>query len=135
MESASRKFQYRASDNIVYFNEQLFKVNLSDIPHSSFCKSSYENVVHVFRECNVIQKIWNKLGEWLPPELNLPALTPHNSILGILTTDAHLDLSLNHILILFKQRIYQCRNTNIPPNFYQIKEKIGRIQKIEYIIA
>ena len=73
MDSALRNFQYRALSNIVYFNEQLFKMNLSDNPYCSFCKSSYENVTHVFSECNVIQKIWNKLGERLSPELILPA--------------------------------------------------------------
>ena len=120
---ASRNFQCRALNNIVYFNEQLFNMNLSDNPCSSFCKSSYENVLHVFSECNVIQKIWNKLGKWLSPELNLSALTPQNDMLGILSKDAPFDLLLNHILILFKQGIYQCRNTKIPPNFYHIKEK------------
>ena len=92
-------------------------------------------MIHVFSECNVIQKIWNKLGEWLSPKLNLPALTPQNAILGILAKYAHLHLLLNHVLILFKQGIYQCRNTNIPPNFCQIKEKVRLIQKIEYKIA
>ena len=62
-------------------------MNLSDF-YCSFCKSSYENEMHVFSECNVIQKIWNKLGEWLSPEISLPALTPQNAILGILATDA-----------------------------------------------
>ena len=130
MDSASRNFQYRALSNIVYLNEQLLKMNLSDNPYCSFCKSSYENVIHVSSECNVIQKIWNKLGEWLSPELNLPALTPQNAISGILAKDAPLDILLNHILILFQQGIYQCRNINIPPNFYHIKEEIRLIQKI-----
>ena len=105
MNLASRYFQYRALNNIVYFNEQLFKINLSENPYRYFCKSSYENVIHVFNECNVIQNIWNKHGEWLCPELNLPVLTPQNAILGILATDVHLHLLLNHILILFKQGI------------------------------
>ena len=67
--------------------------------------------------------------------MNLPALTPQIVILGILAKDAPFDLLINHILILFKQGLYQCRNTNIPPNFYHIKEKIRLIQKIEYKIA
>ena len=98
-------------------------MNLSDNPYCSFCKSSYENVILVFSECNVIQKIWSKLREWLSPELNLPALTPQNAISGILAKDARFDLIINHILILFKQGLYQCRNANIPPNFYHIEEK------------
>ena len=84
MDSASRNFQYRVLNKIVYFNEQLFKMNLSDNPYCSFCKSSYGNVIHVFCECNAIQNIWSKLREWLSPELNLPALTLQNAILGIL---------------------------------------------------
>ena len=99
MDSASRNFQYRVFNNIVYFNEQLFKMNLSDNPYCSFCKSSYENVIHVFSECNIIEKIWSKLREWLSPELNLPVLTPQNAILGILAKDAPFDLLINHILI------------------------------------
>ena len=135
MDSASRNFQYSVLNNIVYFNEQLFKTNLSDNPYCSFCKSSYENVIHVFSECNVIKNIWSKLREWLSPELNLPVLTPQNAILGIFANNAPFDLLINHILILFNQGLYQCRNTNIPPNFYHIKEKIRLIQKIEYKIA
>ena len=95
MDSASRNFQYRVLNNIVYFNQQMFKMNLSDNPYCSFCKSSYENVIDVFSECNVIQKIWSKLREWLSPELNLPALTPHNAILMILAKDAPFDLVLH----------------------------------------
>ena len=91
-------------------------------------------MIHVFSECNVIQKIWSKLREWLSPELNLLALTPQNAILGILGKDAPFHLLLNHILILFKQGLYQCRNTNIS-NFYHIKKKIKLIQRIEYKIA
>ena len=135
MDSAPRNFQYLVLNNIVYFNEQLFQMNLSDNPYCSFCKSSYENVIHAFSECNVIQKIWSKLREWLSPELNLPALTPQNAILGILAKDAPFDLLINHILILFKQGLNQCKNTNIPLIFYHIKEKIRLNQKIEYKIA
>ena len=102
MDSASRNFQYRVLNNIVYFNEQLFKMNLSDNPYCSFCKSSYENVIYVFSECNIIENIWSKLREWLSPELNLSVLTPQNAILGILAKDAPFHLLINHILILFK---------------------------------
>ena len=80
IDSSSRNFQYCVLNNIVYFNEQLFKMNLSDDTYCSFCNSSYENVIHVFSECNTIQNIWSKLREWLSPELNLPALTPQNAM-------------------------------------------------------
>ena len=110
MDSASRNFQYSVLNNIVYFNEELFKMDLSDNPYCSFCKSSYENVIHVFSECNIIKKIWSKFREWLSPELSLPVLTPQNVISGILVKDAPFDLLINHILILFKQGSYQCRN-------------------------
>ena len=93
MDSASRNFRYSVLNNIVYFNEQIFKMNLSDNQYCSFCKSSYENVIHVFSECNVIQKIWSKLKECLFPELGLLALSLQNAILGILAKDAPFDLS------------------------------------------
>ena len=47
IDSAARKFQYRALNNIVCCNGQLFEVNLSDNLYCSFCKSSYEHVIHV----------------------------------------------------------------------------------------
>ena len=56
-------------------------MNLSDNLYCCFCKSSYENVIHVFSECNVIQKLWSKLKEWIFPELGLTALSPQNAIL------------------------------------------------------
>ena len=102
MDSASRNFQYHALNNIVYFNEQLFEMNLSDNPYCSFCKSSYENVILVFSEGNVIFRKSGISLENGSPELNLPALTPQNAILGIIAKDAHLDLLLNHVPILSK---------------------------------
>ena len=39
MDSASRNFQYRVLNNIVYFNQQLFKMNLSDNPTVPFAKA------------------------------------------------------------------------------------------------
>ena len=100
-----------------------------------FAKAVVKTLYMWLMSATLLKRIWSKLRQWVCPELNLPVLTPQNAILGILAKDAPFDLLLNHILILFRQGLYQCRNTNIPPNFYQIKEKIRLIQKIEYKIA
>ena len=90
-------------------------------------------MIHVFSECNIIQKIWNKLGEWLPPELNLQALTPQNAILGILAKDAHLDLLLPNFV--------QTRNISMQKHKHftrllsELRKKSDLIQKVEYKIA
>ena len=56
MDSASRNFQYHVLNNIVYFNEQMFKMNLSDNPYCSFCKSSYENVIMCLVNAMLLKK-------------------------------------------------------------------------------
>ena len=120
IDSYTRTFQYRLLNNILYLNKQLFKMKLVENPLCSYCKIKQETSIHMFSECSISVSIWNKLERWLSPELKLPQLTPQSAILGFLDSDLDIhDLKLiNHILLIFKQAIYNLRKKSTPPNFF-----------------
>ena len=68
----------------------------------------------------------------------MPPLTPQNAILGKVKDEVHEtdDIKLiNHILLTFKQLLYNCRDALTPPNFFYVRERLKQVQKIEYKIA
>ena len=68
----------------------------------------------------------------------MPSLTPQNAILGIVEDKSYVrdDIKLiNHILLTFKDSLYNRRDTPTPPNFFYVRERLKLVQKIECKIA
>ena len=38
---------------------------------------------------------------------------------------------INHILLTFKQSLYNCRDAPTPPNFFYVRERLKQIQETE----
>ena len=43
-----REFQYTVLNNIVFTNEKLFKIKMTDSPQCTFCKNEIEFLEHLF---------------------------------------------------------------------------------------
>ena len=68
----------------------------------------------------------------------MPPLIPQNAILGIMEDESHEtdDIKLiNHILLTFKQSLYNRRDALTLPTFFYARERFKQAQKIEYKIA
>ena len=118
-----RMFQYRLLNNILYFNKCLYKMKLVESPHCSQCRTVDETSFHFFSASPVTLHIWEELKKWLNPEIRFPPLTPQNAIPVIVEDESHEtdDIKLiNHILLTFKQSLYNRRDATIPPNFFYI---------------
>ena len=48
IELSLRSFQYKILNNILYFNEKLFKFKVVDSPLCSLCETENESVLHLF---------------------------------------------------------------------------------------
>ena len=64
--------------------------------------------------------------------------TERHPILSIVEDESYetADIKLiNHILLIFKHSLYNCRDALTPPNFFYVRERLKLVQKIEYKIA
>ena len=124
-DSRTRVFQYRLLNNVLYFNDQLYKMKLVVTPLCSLCNKFTENAIHFFSECRSTQTLWNKVQHWLHPNIELLPLNPQNAMIGFFEAPNSSDLNVtNHILLIFKQALYNKRNCSIVPSIDYIKQKI-----------
>ena len=125
-------FQYRMLNFILFTNDKLFKIGLSDSDKCSFCGTYSENLYHLFFNCSTVRAFWNRLTVWwsdLGGE-NL-SLTLKDIIIGLL----HRTDVLNYLIILGKITIWESRKNKISPNVRLFLLKVEVKQEVEKIIA
>ena len=89
---------------------------------SHFCRKSEESLEHLFIYCEFSRDFWLSVTLWLKDFFkDLDDLNATNIIFGFFTEGY---LLLNHILIICKQVIFQCRNRNIKPSLSLLKVKL-----------
>ena len=89
----------------------LFKFEKVTSPQCFFCKLQDETTMHLFYDCLIVKKLWNKLKSILSNNLNFPISTPHSAIFRFWDLDTKEHLILNHLLLIFKMYIYNARTT------------------------
>ena len=57
-------FQYRVLNFILFTNDKLFKIGLSDSDKCSFCGTYTEDLYHLFSNCSFVQAFWNVFTVW-----------------------------------------------------------------------
>ena len=57
--------QYKIIKRILGTRDYLTKINITDDPLCSFCKTSREKWYHLFYECNIIRDLWRNLQNWI----------------------------------------------------------------------
>ena len=57
-------FQYRLLNFILFTNDKLFKIALSDSDKCSFCGTYMEDLYHLFFNCSFVQVFWNSFTVW-----------------------------------------------------------------------
>ena len=114
-DSNTRIFQFKILHNILFLNDRLYNLNLSDTKLCSFCNSENETPVHLFGECNLTLLLWKSLQNKLKDFLLLDNISPQSAILGF-TELEHDRNTVNHLLLIFKRFIYKNRNKSISQN-------------------
>ena len=129
-----RSFQFKINHNILYTNEKLHKVKISDTALCTFCKNETETLFHLFAECNKVTKIWKEVTENLLQPFGVKTLSKREIILGIDTTSNQNEI-INHIILEVKYYIYVCKLENRNPSFDRIKNRLMITESIEKQIA
>ena len=133
VDTKSREFQYKLLHRIVFTNKALYKMGIVSSSMCTFCGKFEESLKHLFIHCEITSSFWLSVTEWLKNYFtNLHNLSATNKTFGFLRKGF---LLINHIIILCKQVIFQCRNLNIKPSLSLLKAKIKITHKLELSIA
>ena len=65
LETKIREFQYKVLNNIVFTNEKLFKIKMTDSPQCTFCKNEIESLEHLFYSCEITRSFWEAPRSYL----------------------------------------------------------------------
>jgi hypothetical protein len=125
-------FQYRVLNFILFTNDKLLKIGLSDSDKCSFCGTYTEDLYHLFFNCSFVQAFWNIFTVWwFDLSGEYLTLTLKDIMIGLLQRN---DL-LNYLIILGKLTIWECRKNNTPPIFRLFLHKVEVKKQVEKIIA
>ena len=125
-------FHYRSLNFILFTNDKLFKIGLSDSDKCSFCGIYKEDLYHLFFNCSFVRVFWNSFTVWwsgISGE-NL-SLSLKDIIIGFLQRK---DL-LNYLIILGKLTIWESRKKKYFPKFRLFLHKVEAKQEVEKLIA
>lgn len=129
-----RDFQYRFLHRRIFTNKMLYRWGLVDSERCYLCLDEYETIEHLFFDCQVIKRFWTQFFSWYEcltdTEVNLTAkeLLLNQHLEGKITI-------LDSFVLIAKQYIFRCKCTDRLPNFYNCKDEIFYICKIERRIA
>jgi hypothetical protein len=90
-------------------NNRLALFGKSPTTNCSYCGSFEENADHLFVECSHTKTLWHGLINHFTLYLAFPTLNPQSAHLGYLDEKMPNFLLLNHILLIFKIYVYNCR--------------------------
>ena len=132
--SVEREFQWKLTHNILFTNSMLFRFHspLVSTDTCTFCKNVPETLIHLFVECTHIKSLWLDMHSKWSGALDLPR---HPSPKQIILGDKSWTDLLNHIIIIYKRFIYNCKLKGELPNFNLLKIEIAFNQHLEQFIA
>ena len=134
-DTKTREFQYTLLNNIVFTNEKLFRFKMIDSPLCAFCQTEDESPEHLLFHCNVTKSFWQLLFSWFSEQkVILTSLILENVFFGVFhgLEDFHV---VNHIILLAKYYIYNCKLNVIHPSLKVFIAKLKATCQIEQKIA
>ena len=125
----TRHFQYKVLNNVLYMNEKLFFLGISETSQCSFCSQNNETIEHLFCHCFVAKELWNDLNPFFENHLSLCDLTPQTAFFGFTEKDLDDTILQNHLLLVFKIYLYKSRSYG----FVCLKSLLLEIKKINHL--
>jgi len=137
--SKLRAFQYRCINDIIYLNDRLVKMKLIDGDKCTMCNISKETPNHFFVDCNVAKDLWINVLKYFNvfSEYGICNLNERDIMYGVSIDDVSRPKVklMNHVIILCKKYLYNCRMLNSKPNFNQFLSNVIQTKNIEHQIA
>ena len=124
-------FQYKILNFILFTNDKLFKIGLSNSDKCSFSGTYTEDLYHLFFNCSFVQAFWNVFTVWWS-DLSGEYLTLSlkDIMVGLLQRN---DL-LKYLIILGKLTIWECRKNNTSLLFRLFLHKVEVKEQVESFV-
>ena len=123
-----RVFQYKILNNVLFVNKMFLKFRKVESRSCSFCKA--ETHIHLFSRCRRTSILQRQLQEFFSTALDLLRIWAQCAIFGFLDCALEHKLLINHILLIFKNYLYQARE-NKDLNFNILKNYLTKIRDLE----
>ena len=134
-DTKSREFQYKILNRYLVTNSFLCKIGLITSPLCTFCERENESLEHLFITCSYATSFWLDFICWCKKiNIDLEELSNTDILLGIWQRKDDF-LFLNHLVILAKQYIYDCRQKGTNPSFRIFTNKINYVYRLEWQIT
>ena len=105
----SREFQYKILNRYLKTNAFLYKIGLIASPSCAFCGAESESLEHLLITCPFANDFWLDFICWFRNvKIFLDGLSNIDKLFGIWNREEDF-LLLNHLLIIAKKHIYECR--------------------------
>ena len=130
----TRIFQYKCLNNILYLNNALYKMKITDTPLCSYCKEETETQCHLFYECVNTKMLWHYVVNFFQTKIDLPPITVQSAFVGFLDVTKDDYVIANVILLSFKITLYKQRNKQ-NPTLETIVKNINKREIIEKSIS
>ena len=129
-----RSFQYRLTNRILTTNVHRFKWGLINSPLCFFCNQYPESYVHLFFECDYVQKVWKCLSNWLYYFCFIHFKPTAYEIIFNRYRDSFQDF-VNTIILITKQFIYAKKSLAEKLNVNCLLYKISNYRNLERYTA
>ena len=130
VDTATRVFQYKLLNNVLFLNEMLYPFGISQNSLCSFCSLEEETPMNIFYSRNHTRILWERLKHYIRNNLDLPSLTSQSAILGFTNSESENFIIINHLLLIFKCYIFKYRS-NKHLSFLQLKADIIKVKTLE----
>ena len=126
IDTKSREFQFRILNRYLITNSFLYKLGLA-----TFCKQESESLEHLLMRYSCTKSFWSVFFTWIN-QLNifLRDFSDRDILFGFWQRKEDY-LFTNHMLVLAKQRIYECRNKCTYPSFTIFLNKVSYVHQLE----
>ena len=112
-----REFQFKILHNYLPLNDKLYKWKISECFRCYYCFISAKSAVHLLCHCSFTKNLYLEINQWLAMcNVNLPNCDDNIILYGISPSTKHNTL-LDHIIMLFKLFVYNCRSNIKSLNF------------------
>ena len=117
IDTKSREFQYKILNRYLTTNSFLHKIGLIASPLCTFCGLESKSLEHLLISCSFTSDFWLDFIDWCRnANIVLEELSDIDKLFGVWKRKEDF-LLLNHLLILAKHHIYECRKNNTCPSF------------------
>ena len=127
--------QYKLLNNIIYLKKRICKFDPAVNPLCSLCSHAPEDIVHLFRHCQITQKLWELLRSMLHGHITLPDLDPTLAVIDKLCIENNNNLIVDQ-MFLFSRNFFTIIEVNHSRvHNAALKFQLKSAEKVEQKIA